>query len=500
MSIPTNDPVLDSISWGGWQWIGSGSLELTYYFDNDFSTWLSSEKQAYRDAFQAWANVAGFTIREVFTEADANFVAHVTSDSQMFGLTGTSGVLGFHDTPEDAAGTGVVHGYFNYQGYSLPESGWTYDPGGLVSGGYGFYTFLHELGHGLGFAHPHDTGGGSPLMPGVSSSGDTGTNDQNQSVYTIMSYLGGLVTSQDPEGNGIADYGYNHGVGAYDIALAQYYYGANMTHNSGNDVYVLTDQGAWLSIWDTGGTDTIFYGGSADAIINLNSALLDGSEFGGGYLSYLPDEGANSYFGGFTIAGDYVNSLADIGSETGVIIENATGGIGDDTLIGNGVRNRLLGRNGDDEAHGNGGNDVIAGGNGDDTIRGGAGNDVLRGNGDKDRLFGDSGTDNIRGGSGNDVIIGGTGDRDKMWGDGGIDAFVFSVGYGVDIIMDFEDDIDILRLNDNMWSGTLSQQDVLDQFATDIGDHIRLNFGNGNILIVRDVDDVADLANDILII
>ena len=39
--------------------------------------------------------------------------------------------------------------------------------GGLEQGGYGFITFIHELGHGMGMAHPHDNGGSSTVMNGV---------------------------------------------------------------------------------------------------------------------------------------------------------------------------------------------------------------------------------------------------------------------------------------------------------------------------------------------
>ena len=43
--------------------------------------------------------------------------------------------------------------------------GW--DEQGLAQGGYGFITFTHELGHGMGMAHPHDNGGDSMVMNGV---------------------------------------------------------------------------------------------------------------------------------------------------------------------------------------------------------------------------------------------------------------------------------------------------------------------------------------------
>ena len=59
--------------------------------------------------------------------------------------------------------------------------------------------------------------------------------------------------------------------------------------------------------------------------------------------------------GGFTIA-------------AGVIIENATGGGGNDTLIGNAARNVLQGREGDDQINGYFGADRLIGGAGKDVF------------------------------------------------------------------------------------------------------------------------------------
>ena len=42
---------------------------------------------------------------------------------------------------------------------------WTEE--GLQPGGFYFPTLLHEFGHGLGMAHPHDNGGRSSIMRGA---------------------------------------------------------------------------------------------------------------------------------------------------------------------------------------------------------------------------------------------------------------------------------------------------------------------------------------------
>ena len=500
-TIPTGNEFLDSISWGGWQWAPlGGPVTLNVYFDDDYSTWLPVEKDAYLAAFQAWADVTNITVVEVATEAQATFVAHAVSNDQMTTLTGQSIVFGYHETPEQAFTTGQVHGYFNYESYSYPASGLTYDPAGLAPGGFGYRMMMHELGHGLGFAHTHDNGGGSPLFPGVTNSNDFGDNELNQQIYTIMSYNRGWEVGQDPQGSGLAAYGYNVGLGAFDIALLQYYYGADTSFKNGNTTYIIPEAGGWLSIWDTGGTDTIRYNGSGDAVINLNSATLDNSPTGGGPLSYIMNGGGNSYFGGFTIAADFTDALGNRGRESGVIIENATGGSGDDNITGNGVSNKLLGRSGADEIDGLRGHDTLRGGSGNDTLDGGRGNDTLLGNADRDKLIGGNGSDILRGGSGNDVVNGTRGNLDKMWGQGGRDAFIYRDGFGADRIMDFEDNRDTIRLDDNLWVGNLSVQQVLNQFATDTGNNILLDFGGGDTLLIRNVANVSMLLDDITII
>ena len=72
-----------------------------------------------------------------------------------------------------------------------------------------------------------------------------------------------------------------------------------------------------------------------DARIDLTAATLDYTPTGGGVVSFLYNEDhlhphAEQVKGGFTIA-------------NGVVIENATGGDGNDVLIGNSAANVLTG-------------------------------------------------------------------------------------------------------------------------------------------------------------
>ncbi|MCY0725676.1 hypothetical protein OVW19_28465, partial [Klebsiella pneumoniae] len=87
--------------------------------------------------------------------------------------------------PQDPAyGTQQGIGTFN-----LISGGFGTRPESLEPGGFSYAVVLHEFGHAHGIAHPHDTGGGSEVMLGVTAStGSYGIYNLNQGVYTVMSY------------------------------------------------------------------------------------------------------------------------------------------------------------------------------------------------------------------------------------------------------------------------------------------------------------------------
>jgi Ca2+-binding RTX toxin-like protein len=80
------------------------------------------------------------------------------------------------------------------------------------------------------------------------------------------------------------------------------------------------------------------------------------------------------------------------------------------------------------------------------TISGLAGDDYLSGGTGNDTLYGGNGDDRLIGGGGNDVIDGGAGD-DVLHGFDGANTFVFSSGWGNDVI-------------DHWWSGTGNKLDM----------------------------------------
>lgn len=213
-------------------------------------------------------------------------------------------------------------------------------------------------------------------------------------IYSIMSYHGTFFTPTTPM--------------AFDIAALQHMYGANMSANVGDTVYEIKDGAFRIScIWDAGGNDTIVYNGSKHTTINLNDAsLIPGDADAGGAVSRSIDptlSGAKKYSGNaYTIA-------------NGAVIENATGGSGNDTLIGNEHANVLTGNGGNDSLEGDGANDTLRGGAGDDTFHGGAGDDVIDGGVGNDvglyssdwtayRISTTGGTITIQGADGRDTV------------------------------------------------------------------------------------------------
>jgi serralysin len=321
----------------------------------------SWEKEAMEQAFDLYEQVADVVFVEVATRAEADF--------KIITYNGTPGVgaslLGRMSPPNT-----------NNEGQAEFNAGdvrWTEE--GLQKGGFYFPTLLHEFGHGMGMAHPHDNGGRSSVMRGGGGGtggigGGYGDFGLSQQVHTIMSYNDGWSTSPygQPRSGGITGtqvdhYGWVASLSPLDIAVIQDKYGVNEEWATGDNLYELKDVNGpgtyYESIWDAGGLDEIRYSGTRDAVIDLRAATLKYEEGGGGRVSY-----AWGIHGGFTIA-------------NGVTIENATSGGGNDVLTGNDAANKLEALGGDDTLVGGGGDDVLIGGDGADTLTGGAGADAF---------------------------------------------------------------------------------------------------------------------------
>ncbi len=412
---PTGNIYVDALIWGS-SWapsLGQGaSLTWRPVTSADTSSgtasgpaWTAFELGQLRLALQAWSNVANITFTEQNSgTTDLDYVK--VSDAKMNELTGSS-YFGYHDVPAD--GPFPLTGVFNYQ-----VNKW--GSGGLNAGGRAFDTLMHEIGHGLGLAHPHDGGGDEQLFPGVTDSGDLGTNQLNQGVWTIMSYNRGWNAAPNSD----RTYGWAVTPMALDIAAIQAIYGANTTHNAGANAYFLPLSNGtglntgWSCIWDTGGNDSIIaFTATTSVTIDLRAAPLVGAN-AGGYVSR-----AAGIIGGFTIA-------------NGVVIENAATGSGNDSIRGNDVANELVAGAGNDSVVAAGGNDTVYAGTGDDTVQAGTGHDSVEGADGNDSILGDTGMDYLIGEGGNDSISGGS-DADTILGGDGTDSI--AAGTGNDLVL-----------------------------------------------------------------
>jgi Ca2+-binding RTX toxin-like protein len=122
-------------------------------------------------------------------------------------------------------------------------------------------------------------------------------------------------------------------------------------------------------------------------------------------------------------------------------IEEAIGGLGPDTLVGNSERNILSGLLGNDIIRGHGGDDVLYGGflykgRDQDRLYGGPGNDTLKGYDGSDFLDGRGGEDRVFAGPGNDVIQSRDGERDFLHG--GADYDRARIDQGLDDVQGLE--------------------------------------------------------------
>ena len=118
----------------------------------------------------------------------------------------------------------------------------------------------------------------------------------------------------------------------HDIAAVQMLYGANLTtrvgdtiygfnSNTGSSIYTIAtaSESRVFAIWDAGGNDTLDLSGySNNQLINLNP-------------------------GTFSNAGALTGNLS---IAFGVTIENAIGGSGNDTIVGNDANNKIHRRTG----------------------------------------------------------------------------------------------------------------------------------------------------------
>ena len=237
------------------------------------------------------------------------------------------------------------------------------------------------------------------------------------------------------------------------------FYGADATKN---DVYNFTQDYQTMAAYQSGrgvisdtngGTDTLNFS-SIEVGINATMAA-------GGTVS----------FGGTKVASFGTGADA---------FERLYAGDGADTISGNTLANTIWAVRGADSLHGVSGNDKLYGGADTDFLAGDYGNDTLSGGGGSDTLYG---------GGGNDSLVGG----------GAADTFVYvASSTGADKINGWEDNVDTLQLDDALWGGGLTVQQMLDIYGHVSGNNTVLNFGATTITLLG-ITNVNSLVDDIVL-
>lgn len=261
---------------------------------------------------------------------------------------------------------------------------------------------LHELGHALTLKHPFEE-----ISVGAITHGVLDPEFDNEK-YTLMSYTDNpeLFVQEDT-------------FMLFDMFALQDIWGANTSTAVEDNVYTGPRSTGVDVIWDAGGTD-----------------VLDASSRSGPVNLDLRHGTFSSFDGEDSVAIAY-----------NVVIENAIGGSGSDTLTGNASANQLQGGSGDDWLFGNSGDDILQagdgrdfvdGGDGADTINGGSGDDDITGGSSvadrRDTIYGGDGNDRVDAGYGNDLVYGQNGDdtiaggfgADELFGQSGNDTITGS--------------------------------------------------------------------------
>ncbi|MBW3559331.1 MAG: M10 family metallopeptidase C-terminal domain-containing protein, partial [Proteobacteria bacterium] len=360
----------------GYRWLDPVTGRNTVWAEyNNFAPFSEAQRTAAREALQYWDDVIAVSLAEShIDQADIAFGNLASAPTtQAFAILPSNDIYFNPDyTPEQNAAN-------NAQVLDLAGDIWISasqaSNSQLDEGGYGMHTLAHEIGHAIGISHP----GRYNAAPGVSITyANNAEYAQDTRTYSVMSYFNGTAAQ------GARHFDFRTSSTAYsatplihDIAAAQRIYGADMTTRTGDTTYGFNSNAARdafdfvktpapvMAIWDAGGVDTLDASGFVTTqLIDLTPGSL--SSIGG--VTYdtapsfeqvnanraaagLPPVSRTNYDANMAAlnANPVVGRLLDnVAIAYGVTIENARGGSGSDTIIGNAANNQLFGNAGSD--------------------------------------------------------------------------------------------------------------------------------------------------------
>ena len=245
----------------------------------------------------------------------------------------------------------------------------------------------------------------------------------------------------------------------------------SLVGGTGDDTYVIIDALDTITENASEGTDTV----ESHRTYTLGSNLENLTLIGSGHINATGNGVDNTITGGSgrnridggagadTMAGGAGDDTYVVDNVSDAITENSNQGTDlvessvSYTLAAN-VENIRLTGSGDIDATGNVSDNFIRGNSGANILNGNSGNDIVFAFGGDDTVNGGDGNDSLYGDAGSDTLNGGAGD-DSLRGGAGRDTFVFSSGFGNDILYDFTsgfDSIDLTSLNFGTYASLLS--------------------------------------------